>query len=244
MDRDTNKSKPRSFLETLWRWSGCDISTWILLASNIWVLILYLKDGSDLGTILIIYWIQSVIIGFFNFFRILGLKEFSTEGFMVNGRAVEPTRKTKIQVAWFFAFHYGFFHLIYAIFLISVFIAPEDSGPISLSLILGSGAIFFANHLFSYFYNRKRDTGEENIGQVMFLPYARILPMHLMIIFGVFLKGSFGLIIFIVMKTIADLVMHIFEHKKLKMAGNVGSLKWRKHSADYQNIFPDTPDVE
>ena len=190
------------------------------MASNIWVLILYLKDDSDLGTILIIYWIQSVIIGLFNFFRILGLKEFSTEGFMVNGRSVNPTRKTKIQVAWFFAFHYGFFHLIYAIFLISVFIAPKDSGTISLSLILGSAAIFFANHLFSFFYNRNRDTGEENIGQIMFLPYARILPMHLMIIFGVFLKGTIGIIIFISMKTIADLTMHIFEHKDLKLPGN------------------------
>jgi uncharacterized protein DUF6498 len=220
MNQATNNPRPRNFLETLWRWSGSDISTWILLASNIWVLILYLKDGSDLGTILIIYWIQSVIIGFFNFFRILGLKEFSTEGFLVNGRAVKPTRKTKIQVAWFFAFHYGFFHLIYAIFLISVFIAPENARTISLSLILGSAAIFFANHLFSFFYNRNRDTGEENIGQIMFLPYARILPMHLMIIFGVFLKGTIGLIIFISMKTIADLTMHIFEHKKLKLPGN------------------------
>lgn len=139
---------------------------------------------------------------------------------MVNDRAVEPTRKTKFQTAWFFAFHYGFFHLVYAIFLILVFIAPKSSGPISLSLILGSAAIFFANHLFSFFYNRNRDTGEENIGQIMFLPYARILPMHLMIIFGIFLKGAVGLIIFIFMKTTADLIMHIFEHKKLKAPGN------------------------
>jgi len=80
VNQEKNNPRSRKILETLWRWSGCDISTWILLASNIWVLILYLKDGADLGTILIIYWIQSVIIGFFNFFRILGLKEFSTEG--------------------------------------------------------------------------------------------------------------------------------------------------------------------
>lgn len=212
-------------METLWIWSGCDISTWTLLGSNIWVLILYLKDGSDLGTILVVYWIQSVIIGFFNFIRIINLKEFSTEGFLVNGRAVKPTRKTKIQVAWFFAFHYGFFHLIYAIFLIVVFIAPKNSGTITLSLILGSAAIFFVNHLFSFFYNRNRDTGEENIGQIMFLPYARILPMHLMIIFGIFLKGTLGMIIFMFIKTIADLAMHIFEHKKLKLPGNTAKLR-------------------
>ncbi len=232
MNREINNSRFRNFLETLWKWSGCDISTWALLGSNIWVLILYLKDGSDLGTILVVYWIQSVIIGFFNFIRIINLKEFSTEGFLVNGRAVEPTRKTKIQVAWFFAFHYGFFHLIYAIFLIVVFIAPKNSGTISLSLILGSAAILFANHLFSFFYNRNRDTGEENIGQIMFLPYARILPMHLMIIFGIFLKGTIGMIIFMFMKTIADLTMHIFEHKKLKLPGNTAKMR---------NLLEETP---
>jgi hypothetical protein len=48
----------------------------------------------------------------------------------------------------------------------------------------------------------------------MFFPYGRIIPMHFTIIFG----GWFGaestgaLLIFLVLKTLADVIMHMAEH--------------------------------
>jgi hypothetical protein len=165
-----------------------------------------------------VYWFQSVTIGVFNFVRILSLKDFSTEGFRINNRPVEATRRAKISTAFFFAFHYGFFHFIYAIFLASFSFSGMfgTSGESTLHLgdvayILLSAAIFFVNHLYSFFYNRVRDAGKQNIGRVMFFPYARIIPMHLTIIFGMML-GEGAIVLFLVLKTLADLIMHLLEH--------------------------------
>ena len=47
----------------------------------------------------------------------------------------------------------------------------------------------------------------------MFWPYARILPIHLTIILGTgVMDGSHALILFLGLKTAADLVMHAIEH--------------------------------
>ena len=49
----------------------------------------------------------------------------------------------------------------------------------------------------------------------MFTPYLRIIPMHLTIILGATLGGGAGLIVFGILKTIADAIMHVIEHKRL-----------------------------
>ena len=47
----------------------------------------------------------------------------------------------------------------------------------------------------------------------MFFPYARILPLHLTILAGFFIAGSpIGVAFFLVVKTVADLIMHAIEH--------------------------------
>lgn len=53
----------------------------------------------------------------------------------------------------------------------------------------------------------------------MFFPYARIIPMHLTIIFGgMFLYLGIGsvfvLVLFLGLKAVADLIMHIIEHRE------------------------------
>lgn len=94
-----------------------DSSTWVLLASNLIVAYLAVVESWSLVTIMLIYWFQSVIIGFFNFIRILQLKEFSTKGFRIMNKRPVPTQATKTFVAFFFLFHYGFFHVGYLIFI-------------------------------------------------------------------------------------------------------------------------------
>lgn len=52
----------------------------------------------------------------------------------------------------------------------------------------------------------------------MFFPNARIIPMHLTILFGGILsggtlKGKMTLALFMVLKTFADVIMHIVEKK-------------------------------
>lgn len=201
-----------------------DPSTWVLIIANLVVIALAVVQNWSLIDLLWVYWTQSVIIGIINVGRILSLQNYSTEGFKVNGRSVLPTEKTKKQVAGFFAFHYGFFHLVYAIFL-SVFTHQFFNSTIAsvLPYILLAAIIFLVNHLFSYKYNRPRDEKKQNIGRVMFFPYLRIIPMHITIIAGGALlsKGQAdaatgAVVLFLFLKTIADVIMHLVEHKKQK----------------------------
>ncbi|NIP29465.1 MAG: hypothetical protein GTN99_09095 [Candidatus Dadabacteria bacterium] len=57
-----------------------------------------------------------------------------------------------------------------------------------------------------------------NIGTMMFFPYARILPMHFTIIFGgsIAKASSKSLVLFLVLKTLADLIMHMIEHAQAR----------------------------
>lgn len=56
------------------------------------------------------------------------------------------------------------------------------------------------------------------LGTLMFLPYARVVPMHLTIIFGGMLArdSAFALLLFCSLKTAADVLMHYVEHRVLQ----------------------------
>ena len=187
-----------------------------LVASNAVTVVIALWQGWSLGLLLWPYWLQSVIIGRFSYLRIRGLRRFSTEGFRINGRAVEPTESTQRQTAGFFALHYGAFHLVYAVFLTQQTMPAQDWIWVAVA-----GVAFFFNHRDSYLRFRDADRqGEPNIGALMFLPYLRVLPMHLMIIFGVGFMGGgpFAVLLFALLKTVADCAMHVAEHRILARA--------------------------
>jgi len=192
--------------------SGIDRPVVFLLLSNLLTIVLAVVQQWDVYTLMWIYWGQSVVIGYFNVHRILDLREFSTEGFRINNRAVAPTRKTQRQTAAFFAVHYGFFHLFYLVFLVT---HPGPRGVFTIAGIVLCILAFYFNHRFSYYYNRERELeGVPNIGNIMFFPYARILPMHLTIILGGLSHGDnrLALLIFLLLKSAADVVMHLVEH--------------------------------
>jgi len=198
-------------------WKISDLSLWFLLFSNIVTIFFAITENWNLSTIMWVYWFQSITIGFFNFIRILQLKEFSTEGFKINQQPAQRTQGTKIFIAFFFLFHYGFFHFGYLMFLLSgklTNIHRDTPNFAEVKYIFLVSLLFFINHLFSYFYNRPKDTKMQNIGSLMFYPYARIIPMHLTIIFGS-LFGS-ALPLFLVLKTFADVIMHIVEHNVIR----------------------------
>ena len=80
-------------------------------------------------------------------------------------------------------------------------------------MILAGIAAFAISHFFSLWYNRDRDFKDQtpNIGTMMFYPYLRIVPMHLVILTANIL-GSSVIFLFMILKTIADAGMHIIEH--------------------------------
>ena len=196
-----------------WRQPFSNPSVWTLLASNILIIIWALIQQWPVYAIMWVYWAQSVGIGIVWFVKLASLKDFSTKGLKINGRPVAPGRSIKIQVSVFFLFHYGFFHLLYAVFL------AKGSESIAVLPIVIAGIIFWVDQFFSFFYNVKKESSQKpNIGKLMFFPYARILPMHLTVIsiavledYGFHLTGRLALLIFFLLKTAADVVMYVMQ---------------------------------
>ena len=181
-----------------------------LLATNVLALVIAWLTGMSLRDLMLVYWIQSVVIGATNVIRILKLHQFSTDGLTMNNKPVAATPVAKWPVAGFFAMHYGIFHLVYFIFITSG--KGELGSPLGYVLC---ALAFAVNHGFSLVHNLESDAaGRPNLGTLMFMPYARIIPMHLTILSGALFghSGIFGFLLFGALKTGADAAMHTVEH--------------------------------
>jgi len=192
-----------------------DHSVWALIAANLVALLIAYLTHMSLRELMLVYWIQSVIIGIASVIRILSLKRFSTRNLRVNNRSLPETPGSKVKVAVFFVLHYGFFHFIYLMFMTLDLMRAEPGGSAMGYLLCV--LVFAANHGYSMLQNIRRDaTGKPHLGTLMFMPYARIFPMHLTILFGgLFFGGAGTFALFGALKVAADVVMHTVEHHVL-----------------------------
>jgi len=163
--------------------------------------------GWNLGEVMVLYWAESGIIGFYNVCKIAVISRWGALLFGV-----------------FFLAHYGAFMSVHFLFIYMLFVkGPQDmSGgdlaevgqmflsmwPALLALFLSHGLSFFQN-----FMGRDEYRGR-NIQKQMGEPYTRIVLMHLVIIFGgglALVLGSPTLVILLVIagKIVFDLRAHI-----------------------------------
>jgi hypothetical protein len=181
-----------------------------LLGSNLLVLILAIWQDWPVSVLIWPFWLQSVVIGVLHVHRMLALRDFSTEGLTANGQPVPETEAGKRSTAWFFAFHYGGFHAGYLLFLSGM--APVPAGEWRWVLI--GGAAFAIGQVLEQRSVLARDaSGRPNLGFLMFMPYLRVVPMHLAIILGATQSGTPALIGFVALKTLADLGMAAAERR-------------------------------
>ncbi|MGB0204324.1 MAG: DUF6498-containing protein [Neptuniibacter sp.] len=199
-----------------------DKGLWSLLAANLFTIVLAVFDSWELSMVMTIYAVQSTLIGLGMIMRMLNLKQFSTSGFKINGKPAKAVPETRGKVAGFFFLHYGTFHAVYFGFLIAQF----DMMNLPWLLISICILAFAIQQGISVRDDIREDEDRKpNIGTLMTLPYARIIPMHLMIIMGGLFSGSFlGVLIFLILKTMADVLMYILElyvlyPKKNKLPG-------------------------
>ena len=178
--------------------------------------------GWEVFIILFLFWMENLIIGFFNILRMLVVSPENPIKWLA-----------KLFLIPFFTFHYGMFTMIHGLFVIFLFGGENiKSGLPDVNLIMHiitkyhltfAALALFLSHGFSFLYNYigKFEYQKVSLQQLMGKPYARIVVLHLVIIFGGFLLMALksplaGLLLLVVLKIIFDLRSHIREHAKLK----------------------------
>ena len=146
------------------------------------------------------YYLQNLVIGWYASRRMRALQQFTTDGFTINGRAIAPTPENRDRCARYLLIHYGIFHLGYLLFLLGLgFLvaneaAVDGEATASMRLPEASDYVLYGLIGLGFWVSQHLAHTEQvqvdrhyrpNLGALSFLPYLRVLPMHLMLIFGV-----------------------------------------------------------
>lgn len=189
----------------------------------------------DAAAIVLLYWIENLIIGFYNILRMVLVK-------------VESSKKQfqKLFLIPFFCVHFGGFCAVHGFFLLALFkigsaeeaISPPEPwlGPLvflqllysvimqlwnsrppglewpTLGLLVSHGISFIKNFINGQEYLTSK------IDKIMMRPYKRIVLMHVAIIFGGVLIMKLGspvalLCVLIFLKIGIDIWLHVRSHR-------------------------------
>jgi len=165
--------------------------------------------------LLLLYWSESAIIGFFNVLKMLFTPEPKGTGI-----SSPLLWLGKLFFMSFFTIHYGLFMAAHASFLLLIansFEVKEASNLLPLFIPILPGIIsLFISHGYSFVTNflPKREQANKDLGFLLFAPYDRILIMQVTIIIGAIVTMIFGqqiyiLLIFIGVKMQTDLSAHL-----------------------------------
>lgn len=177
-----------------------DPGLWMLIAVNCSLVWYYFHHPEAFTTLVWAYWVQSVMLGMFNILDILTVRKIAVP---VGEDSSSFTRR--IPTALFFLVHYGLFHLVYSIFIYGI----KPRYPFDFGLFEYCIFAFFFGQLLTFIRHKKEQrTHAVNLGTMFFIPYLRIIPMHLTILLPSFL-GMRSVGIFLILKSLADVVMYI-----------------------------------
>lgn len=220
------------------------ISIAMLVAANLAPLIGVLWFGWDAGVVVLVYWTENLVTGFYNVLRMLTLKPKAS--FLQLGKLISVP---------FFCIHFGGFcavhgallmallmeknawesssasmewpgPLVFLGLLVSVVSAmwkarPPGTGWIVACLMLSHGISFVHNHFLRGEYTKL------SLGELMGRPYRRIVVLHVAVLLGavpIMMAGSPAplLVILIVMKIGLDVVLHARSHRSRVADGGEG----------------------
>ncbi len=213
-----------------------DVPIVALLVANAVPLFGVLFLGWDAFYIVVLYWAENVVIGFYNVLK------------MVFAAVPHPAAHVgKLFLIPFFIVHYGGFTAVHGFFVLVLFhkgegpsmpmghttwpcflvfvqmllnvikyaylIIPSQVRIAVLALFASHGVSFVQNYLL------KGEYAAAKPNELMGSPYGRVVVMHVAILAGGFLVMAFGspaplLVVLVVLKTILDINLHNREHKK------------------------------
>lgn len=213
-----------------------DIPAIALLAANTIPLYGVLFLNWDAFFIVILYWAENIVVGFYNILKI------------AFAAVPHPTAHLgKLFLIPFFTIHYGGFTAFHGFFVLAIFnkanikVMEGPAWPCFLVFVQILGSIIkqvyliipsqtkiavfalFISHGISFVYNYllKREFAATNPGKLMGSPYGRVVVMHIAILASAFLVMAIGspvalLLVLVVLKTILDVKLHLRGHKKIK----------------------------
>ena len=190
------------------RWNSP--SSIILILANLIPLIGVWIVGWDIGQLMLLFWAESAIIGYYNLCKMWKIGRWSL-----------------LFYGPFFMGHYGAFMAVHLLFIYALF-DGEMAGdadvtrlqvlndlltlwPALLGLLISHGISYYIN-----FVKTNKSQGR-NMSLQMQEPYRRVIIMHMTLIFGGFLTLSLGsgmgaLIVLLLLKITADLRSHLAQH--------------------------------
>jgi hypothetical protein len=208
-----------------------------LIVANAAAILFFIFLGGSIVQALWIYWLQSVVIGAVNVVRIVKSPYVIKPAEVAGQPGADPSKLAgyakflKTFFVVFFCMHYGMFHFICGIFLV-VFSIPDlpftingvettlpfAHGGVGVWMVIASGLLFGVHHWLSFVDEQKfLREHPERVGRVItavFRPYVRILPMHLIVVFGpmiaLALNTAAVFVVFMVLKALADIVLFLF----------------------------------
>lgn len=190
--------------------------------------------GWDVFSIVLLYWAENIIIGFYNVLKLAFVK-------------VDHSRDHlgKLFFIPFFCVHFGGFTAAHGLFILLIFkkgsgefmsgnpwpcflvfiqmlvsvikqvyaIIPAEMKYALLGLFISHGISFVYNYFFKGEYER------ETIKSLMGMPYVRVVVLHVAVLVGGFLSMALGepaaiLLVLVVLKTVLDVNFHMREHRK------------------------------
>ena len=178
-----------------------DPAMWSLIVLNIFFIYEFQDDPRQYASIIWLYWCQSVLIGVFNFFDMITLKNVDVSNMTIDGQPA-TAKSAKGCLPIFFLFHYGVFHIVYFVFLLLDF-RLTDTNFTYLKWALGGVLLQQVIHFTQNKIKFANQPG--NIMRMFFTPYLRIVPMHLTILLPKFL-GWTPALTFLILKTVFDVL--------------------------------------
>lgn len=177
-----------------------------LLAANLIPVLGILNSEWSIGTIMIGYWLENVVIGVFNALKLIAIP---TSNY--------PGKIKKIAMTAFFTIHYGLFSLVHGVFVFVLFSRFSVDYWAVLLFVLG----LVLSHGVSYWFHfivgqeKKSRTAQE----LFTAPYRRVMVLHLTILLGGGLAAVLGqpvwaLLLMTSLKIGIDLLTHSLEHHR------------------------------
>lgn len=201
--------------------AAASVSSWVLVAANLVPLYGVLAWDWPVFPLIALFWMENVIVGALNVARML---------------AADPGNVAlwagKLFMVPFFCVHYGMFTAAHGTFVFGMFGGKGYDarglwpGEAAVQTVVDYGlavpvAALALSHLFSFVWNYlgRGEFRSASLAALMGTPYARVVVLHLTIIFGGMAAMAldspvWALVLLVGIKTGVDLLSHRREHVK------------------------------